>query len=97
MGETERTVWDDAKNDGNVLHRGIDFASIDAAFDGRFSLVREDRRRDYGEPRFNMLVEISGLVLNVTYTPRGGRWRIISARLANRQERGIYHAGRQDS
>lgn len=95
MGETERTEWDDPKSEANLKLRGIDFAGLDRAFDGRFTLVREDKRRDYGERRFNMLVELHGLVLNITVTPRGKRQRIISARPANRTERRIYHAQRQ--
>lgn len=97
MGENDRTVWDDLKNEGNIDQRRIDFSGLDEVFDGRFSVVREDRRRDYGEPRFNMLVALHGLVLNVTFTPRGGKQRIISARLANRKERRVYDAYRQTS
>ncbi|GEP03984.1 BrnT family toxin [Methylobacterium oxalidis] len=96
MGEGERTVWDDLKNEANIRLRAIDFLDLDEAFDGRFVLSREDERRDYGEQRFNMLVEVQGIVLNVTFTPRGDRQRIISARVASRKERRLYHARRQD-
>ncbi|GJE74572.1 hypothetical protein BGCPKDLD_1143 [Methylorubrum suomiense] len=65
-------------------------------FNGRFALVVEDRRRDYGEQRFDMLVEMFGIVLNVTSTPRPSKYQIISARLANRKERRADHARRQD-
>lgn len=90
MGENERTVWDDAKNEMNIRRRSIDFAGLRDAFDGRFALVREDKRRDYGEERFNMIVAINGVILNITFTPRGDKQRIISARLANRRERRLY-------
>ena len=96
MGESERTIWDDAKNEVNIGLRGIDFSVLDEVFDGRFALVREDRRRDYGEPRFSMLVKCHGLILNVTFTPRGRKQRIISARLANRRERKLYDDFGQD-
>ena len=96
MGETERTAWDDLKNEINLQRHAIDFASLGEAFDGRFALVREDSRHDYRETRFNMLVELNDVVLNVTFTPRGGKQRIISARLANRTERKLYHARRQE-
>lgn len=92
MGERERTVWDDRKSETNLRLRGIGFAGLDDAFDGRFALIREDERRDYGEARFNMLVELNGVILNITVTPRGGKQRIISARLANRMERRLYGA-----
>lgn len=97
MGENERTVWDDAKNERNITARRIDFADLDGAFDGRFALVAEDKRRDYGEPRFNMLVELFGVILNITFTQRLLKYRIISARLANRKERRAYRGRQQDS
>ena len=90
MGENERTVWDDPKNETNIRRRSIDFAGLQDAFDGRFSFVREDKRRDYGEERFNMIVEINGIILNITFTPRGEKQRIMSARPANRRERRLY-------
>ena len=96
MGQNERTVWDDAKRDINIRLRAIDFAELDDAFDGRFALTVADRRRDYNEPRFNTLVALNGFVLNVTFTPRDGKYRIISARLASRKERRLYDARSQD-
>lgn len=97
MGENDRTVWHDLKNDTNIREHGIDFSGLDEVFDGRFSLTREDRRRDYGEQRFNMLVRFSGVVLNVTYTPRSGKHRIVSARLASRKERRLFDGRDQSS
>ena len=96
MGESERTVWDDPKNEKNIQERKIDFAGLDDVFDGRFARVAEDKRRDYGEQRFNMLVELHGVILNVTFTLRPPKHRIISARLASRKERRIYRAKQQD-
>ena len=90
MGENERTVWDDTKNEMNIRRRSIDFAGLNDAFDGRFSLVRQDKRRDYREERFNMIVEINDIILNITFTPRGAKQRIMSARPANRRERKLY-------
>jgi uncharacterized DUF497 family protein len=95
MGERERTAWDDLKSETNLRLRGIGFAGLDDAFDGRFALLREDARRDYGEARFNMIVALNGVILNITFTPRDGKQRIISARLANRMERRLYDAGQQ--
>lgn len=97
MGENELTEWDDLKNDQNIGLREIDFAGLQVAFDGRYSVVRTDIRREYGEERHNMIVEINGVILNITFTPRGKKYRIISARLANRKERRLYDARRQDS
>ena len=97
MGENDCTVWDDHKNDLNILRHGIDFAGLRDVFDGRFILTREDRRHDYGERRFNTLVAVDGIILNVTFTPRDGKQRIVSARAANREKRQLYHAHRQET
>lgn len=37
-----------------------------------------------------MLASFEGIILNITFTLRGGRFHIISARIANRKERKIY-------
>ena len=95
-GEGERTVWDDAKGEANLRSHRMDFAGPDAAFDGRFILVAEDRRHDYGERRSNALVVLNGVVLTITFTPRGAKQRIISTRLASRGERSIHDARRED-
>ncbi len=97
MGENERTVWDDVKNEANIEARKVDFASLNEVFDGRFAIVVEDKRRDYGEKRFNMLFEMNRVLLNITFTPRSPKRRIISARVASRKERRIYHAQQQNN
>ena len=45
-----------------------------------------DNREDYGEERFNLLGIVEGQLLNVTYTERSGRYRLISARRATKEE-----------
>ena len=50
----------------------------------------EDRRQDYGERRRVLLCPVAGRLIHVTYTLRGERRRIISARAASRLERRIY-------
>jgi uncharacterized DUF497 family protein len=95
MGENELTSWDDAKREENIRKHLFDFVAVQEVFDGRFALVREDRRRDYGEPRFNMLVEFRGRIVNVTFTPRDRKYHLISVRPASRKERRVYHARQQ--
>ncbi|TXM75106.1 BrnT family toxin [Methylobacterium sp. WL69] len=97
MGENDHPIWDDPKNNRNINERKIDFADLDAISDGRFAIVTEDTRHDYGERRFNMLVEIGELILNVTFTKRPPKYRVISARIASRIERRMYHAKSQES
>lgn len=56
-----------------------------------FAVVREDRRQDYGEERFILLGMVQERLLAVSYTMRGERVRIISARFAEPRERRRYH------
>ena len=91
MGQNEKCSWDDGTCSLNVINHGYDFADIEEAFDGRFLITRQDNRRDYGELRYNSLVEFKGRVINITFTPRGGRIHLISVRPASREERTVYH------
>lgn len=86
----DRCSWDDGKREKNVANQGYDLADVAAAFDGRFCVTRLEARRDYGELRYNMLVEFEARVVNVTFNPRAGRFRLISARPASRNERSVY-------
>ena len=49
-------------------------------------VVVQDRRRDYGEDRYQLIGTIDGRAYVVVYTVRGSAIRIISARKANRKE-----------
>jgi uncharacterized DUF497 family protein len=69
----------------------VSFAAARRAFDDLFSVELEDRREDYGEDRYVLLGMVSQSVLAVTYTLRGERIRIISARPAEPFERRLYH------
>ena len=95
MGSDERCSWNDGKRELNLRNHGYDFADIGVVFDGRFVVTRQDRRFDYGEDRYNMLAELRGRVVNVTFTPRGDRMHLISVRPASREERSLYHGQRQ--
>jgi uncharacterized DUF497 family protein len=95
MGHNEKCSWDNSKQERNTANHGYDFADLIEVFDGRFAFVREDTRFDYGELRYNMLVEFRGRIINVTFNPRLGKVHLISARPASREERKVYHAARQ--
>jgi uncharacterized protein len=89
--EDDDFEWDDAKASGNLARHGVSFDAACLAFDDPFAVAREDRRQDYGEDRSLLLGMVEGRLLAVTYTLRGVRVRIISARLAEAQERRRYH------
>lgn len=89
--EDDRFEWDDAKASENLARHRVSFEAARAAFGDVFGVVREDRREAYGEARFNLLAMAGDHLLHVTYTERGERIRIISARLAEPRERRRYH------
>jgi uncharacterized protein len=88
--------WDEAKRLTNIEKHGVDFAEAIEMFNG-YVLKNEDRRRNDGEQRIRAFGEVDGRVIQVVYTLRNGRCRLISARRARRDERRAYyasHAGR---
>lgn len=83
--------WDDAKAVRNLLEHDVSFETARAAFADVFAIEREDTREVYGEIRYNLIGMVEGRLLHVTYTPRGERMRIISARAAEPRERRRYY------
>ena len=71
---------------------GYDFADMDEMCDLRFMLTRTDDRRDHGEARSNTPVGFDGCIVNITFTPRAGKYHLISVRDASRKERAVYRA-----
>src|SRR3954454_14496123 len=67
MGGNDTCSWDEAKREKVFRERGIDFDELRRFFLGPDALTVEDKRRDYGEPRYNMLGKHQGLVLNITF------------------------------
>jgi uncharacterized DUF497 family protein len=88
--------WDEQRRHTNIAKHGVEFVAAASVFDGPILEV-EDRRRDYGEMRFQALGNVAAQVIHVVYTWRGRRRRIISARRASRDERQRYYAGIQRS
>ena len=84
-------TWDGGKSERYFQARGFGFDFAALIFSGS---VQEspDTRKDYGEFRFRAIGEAEGFVLVVIYTDRGDVRRIISARLANRKERSLWHS-----
>jgi uncharacterized DUF497 family protein len=83
--------WDDVKATANWRAHGVSFHHAINAFRDRFGVERFDDREDYGEERINLLGMCEGVILHVTYTERGERTRIISARRAERHEQDDYY------
>ena len=83
--------FDPAKNQRNIVARGISFERA-AAFEWDTALIAEDTRRDYGERRFQALGVIEGRLHVLVFTPRAGKTHVISLRKANQREVKRYEA-----
>ena len=82
--------WDDDKNALNLKKHGLSFEEACLIFEGPV-FTRVDDRFDYGEERTISIGLIQSVVaVVVVHTDRAGAIRIISARLANRNERRHY-------
>lgn len=81
--------WDQRKNLVNQAKHGLCFEDAALVFAGR-TIVAEDNRREYGEPRYNAVGLLEDVVVFVSVTIRGEALRIISMRPANRKERKVY-------
>jgi uncharacterized protein len=83
--------WRDAKAAENLRNHGIAFDKAVKAFDDPFDIEWIDQSETYGEERWNLLGMWEGVILHVTYTERGERIRITSARRAERHEQDRYY------
>lgn len=83
--------YDPAKDARNVALRGLSCTRV-IDFEWASALIVEDRRRDYGERRFQALGLIDGRLHALVFTPRAGSIHIISLRRANSREARHYEA-----
>jgi uncharacterized DUF497 family protein len=82
--------WDAEKNKINIEKHGIDFETARFVFFDPRRLVIEDIEHSDTEDRYKVIGRL-GKILVVIYTIRGEKTRIISARVGNKQERGLYN------
>ena len=83
--------WDDNKNQQNQAKHGIDFYDAVRIFIDGDRIEWLDNRKDYQEKRYRTVGMVFGVLLVVVYTPRNGRYRLISARKASKHERETYY------
>ena len=86
--------WNVAKSRANLRKHGVSFGEAVGAFWDPLSITIGDPKHSSGEERF-LLIGLSNhrRLLVVSHVERDGRIRLISARLANRQERSEYERG----
>lgn len=87
-------TWDAEKSERCYDERGFDFDYAAKIFESD-TIEWEDRRRDYGEPRFVTVGQVEDQILAVVWTPRDDTRRIISARPASRRERERFYGDRE--
>lgn len=61
-------------------------------FEFETAIVREDRRFDYPEPRYQAIGRMGDIVAFLVFTPLPDGFRVISLRKADRKERRRWHA-----
>lgn len=89
--KSDEFEWHDAKAAENLRNHGVAFDKAVKAFADPFAIEWIDQSGSYGEERRNALGMCEGVILQVTYTERGERIRIISARRAERHEQDRYY------
>lgn len=89
MGEIEIgeyiVEWDDNKAEINRKKHGISFEKAAEIFLDEFLIDDFDEEHSYYEERIKVIGMVDK-VLVVIYTERGEKYRLISARLANKRE-----------
>jgi uncharacterized protein len=78
--------WDATKARRNYQKHGVTFHAAKKAFADPFVVEILDEREDCGEERFLLIGMAGGELLSVIYTERRGRFRLITARHATRDE-----------
>jgi len=90
MASDHRFEWHHAKARSNYAKHGVTFDTAKKAFSDPFMVEVLDDTEEYGEERFLVIGMAEGQLLGVVYTPRQGRYRLISARRAIRDEQDHY-------
>ena len=83
--------WDERKAESNLKAHGVSFHEATTVFADPLSLTVTDPDHSSVEMRFlDLGLSYLGRLLVVSYTERGSTIRLISARLATRNERKQY-------
>jgi hypothetical protein len=80
-----RITYDPAKNDRNIAERDLPFDRV-RDLDWETALILQDRRRDYGETRLQVMGLIDSRLHVAVITRRSDALHVISLRKANIKE-----------
>ena len=81
--------YDDAKLTKNLFKHKLNF-NIAKGFQHDSLMVKLDKRKEYGEARKIGIGMIDNILYCVIYVKRKAKYRVISLRLAKREERDLY-------
>ncbi len=84
--------WDEDKEQLNIRKHGLDFETASYVFADPDRIEYYDEAHSAGEDRY-ITVGIVEKIIMVVYTIRYPAYRIISARIANEEERRRYNDG----
>jgi uncharacterized DUF497 family protein len=82
-------IFDQDKRLRTLSERGLNFARCGEIFEEPH-LTIEDKRLDYGEPRYITIGMLDGRMVVFVWTPRDADMRVISMRKANDREQASY-------
>ncbi len=83
--------WDDNKNLENIKNHGISFDKAVKAFDDNLAIPLEDAKHsDENETRYALIGMCESGLVFISFTFRGGNYRIISARRASQKMEELY-------
>lgn len=85
--------WDPGKDAVNKQKHGVSFKEAMTAFDDPYALIAPDPKHSTGSEIREWLIgqsDVGVIVAVFTKRVKGRVYRIISARRANRRERGLY-------
>lgn len=85
--------WDDVKEQINIKKHGLSFSVAARVFEDPDRIEIYDELHSITEDRYNTIGMVND-ILFVVYTERINCIRIISARIATRQEKEIYNYGK---
>src|SRR5208337_2582003 len=92
-----RFEWDNPKAESNLRAHGVSFREATTVFGDPLPITISDPDHSAAEMRFiDIGVSHLGRLLVVSYAERGNRIRLISARLAARNERRQYEEADQE-
>ena len=89
--EDDEFEWDDAKAAANRRKHNITFADARRVFDDESCYIEFVGADSHSEDRYGIVGALGSRIIYVSYTERGRRIRIISARKATPYEQRKYH------